>query len=138
VETNFVQHNLVLIDKQQLAGDCPLALLEDLRILLVEERRAIEIIDQPRLQQTGEKIQQLLEKLSAFFPLSEETDSLYTDQVVDLLKEVRCSREENGLFLLELFNDTGAGIEQLNLNRRALKAYFTPEKSAEIFLKKNC
>ena len=133
-----MQYDLVLVEKQQPGSDCPLTLLEDMRVILVEERRAIETMDQSGLQQAGKTIQQLLEKLSGIFPLSAGTDSLYTDQVVGLLKEVRCSREENGLFLQELFNNTGAGIEQLNLGRRALKAYFTPEKAAEIFLKKNC
>ncbi len=133
-----MQHNLVLADEQQPAGDCPLALLEDLRTLLADERRAIEAMDQSGLQQAGDTIQQLLDKLSQIFPLSEEIDSRYTDQVVDLLKEVRCSREENGLFLQELCNHTGDGIEQLNLGRKALKAYFTSEKPTEIFLKKNC
>ncbi len=133
-----MQHNLVLADEQQPAGNCPLALLADLRTLLAEERKAIEALDQSGLQQAGETIQQMLDKLSLFFPLSEEYDSRYTDQVIDLLNEVRCSREENGLFLQELCNHTGAGIEQLNLGRRALKAYFTPENTAEIFLKKNC
>jgi hypothetical protein len=134
----LVQHNLVLVDKQQPAGNCPLALLEDLRVLLAAERRAIKAIDQSELQLTGDTIQQLIEKLSVFFPLSEEYDSLYTNQVISLLKEVRCSREENGLLFQELFNHTGAGIEQINLGRKALKAYFALEKPAEIFLKKNC
>jgi len=97
-----VQHNLVLVDKQQLAGNCPLALLEDLRVLLAAERRAIKAIDQSELQLTGDTIQQLIEKLSVFFPLSEEYDSLYTNQVISLLKEVRCSREENGLLFGKL------------------------------------
>lgn len=133
-----MQNNLVLVDKQQSAGNCPLTLLEDLKALLAAERRAIEVVDQSELQRTGDTIQQLIEKLSALFPLSEEYDSRYTNQVTNLLKEVRCSREENGLLFQELFNHTGAGIEQLNLGRKALKAYFALEKPAEIFLKKNC
>ncbi len=133
-----MQHNLVLAGEQQSFANCPLTLLEGLRNLLADERRAIEAMDQPGLEQTGDAIQQALDKLSLFFPLSEDYDSRYTDQVIDLLKEVRCSREENGLFLQELSSHTGAGIEQLNLGRKALKAYFTSEKPTEIFLKKNC
>jgi hypothetical protein len=133
-----MQHNLVLVDERQPAGNCPLPLLADLRTLLSEERRAIEAMDQPGLEQAGDAIQEALEKLSGFFPLSDDYDSQHADQIIALLKEIRSSREENGLFLQKLYNHTGAGIEQLNLGRKALKAYFTPEKPAEIFLKKNC
>ncbi len=133
-----MQQSLVMVDRQQPASDSPLDLLEDLKALLAEERRAIEVMDQSELQQIGDTIQQLIEKLSALFPLSKEYNSRYTNQVANLLKEVRCNREENGLLFRELFNHTGAGIEQINLGRKALKAYFALEKPAEIFLKKNC
>ncbi len=105
---------------------------------LEEERRAINELEEESLQRCGSAIQSLLEQLTASLPAR---DSLLPEQAEELqqaIGKVKQKREDNRRLMEEAIQDTGRAVGKAAAGRKILKAYYTTDSRAEIFLKKKC
>ncbi len=119
------------------SGD-PAQVLSSLKKAFIEERAAIESMDQDKLREIGDRISTLFSDLSLLMPSIEAYSHDKVKEVASLLREARLLRDENSRLLDQKFYSTGSAVKENNLHLRAIKAYYREDSRSELFLKKNC
>ncbi len=116
----------------------PARVLENLKNAFLEERVAIESMDQEKLREIGDTISALFSDLSSIMHSIEAYPQGKVQETASLLREARLLRDENSRLLDHKYYSTGSAVKESSLHLRAIKAYYKEDNRSELFLKKNC
>jgi hypothetical protein len=116
----------------------PAEVLGSLKDAFLEERAAIESMDQEKLRNVGDTISALFSQLSSLMPSIEAYPHEKVREAASLLREARLLRDENSKLLDQKFYSTGSAVKENRMYLQAHKAYYREDSRSELFLKKNC
>lgn len=126
------------ISPDNITPNDPAQIMTSLKDAFIEERAAIESMDQERLREIGDIISALFSDLASLMPSIKAYPQDKVKEAASLLREARLLRDENSRLLDKRFCYTGSAVKENRLHLRAIKAYYREDSRSELFLKKNC